>query len=62
MYHIFFIHSSVDGHLDCFHVLATINSAEVNFGVHASFQIMFSLDICLGMGLQGHMVALFLVF
>ena len=27
MYHIFFIHSSVDGHLGCFHVLATVNSA-----------------------------------
>src|SRR5574337_131993 len=27
MYHNFSIHSSVDGHLGCFHVLATINSA-----------------------------------
>ena len=24
MYHIFFIHSSVDGHLGCFHVLAIL--------------------------------------
>ena len=30
MYHIFFIHSSVDGHLGCLHVLAIINSAAVN--------------------------------
>ena len=27
MYHSFLIHSSADGHLGCFHVLAIINSA-----------------------------------
>ena len=41
MYHIFFIHSSVDGHLGCFHVLAIISSAAVNIGVHVSFWTMF---------------------
>ena len=40
MYHICFIHSSVDGHLGCFHVLAIVNSAAVNIGVHVSFQII----------------------
>ena len=26
MYHIFFIHSYIDGHLGCFHVLAIVDS------------------------------------
>ena len=40
MYHLFFIYSSVDGHLGCFHVLPTVNSAAVNPGMHISFWIM----------------------
>ena len=40
MYYIFFIHSSVDGHLGSFPVLAIEKSAAVNFGMHATFQIM----------------------
>jgi len=39
MYHIFFIHSSADGYLDCFHVLIIVNSAAMNIGMHVSFQV-----------------------
>ena len=38
IHHIFFIHSSVNGHLGCFCVLAVVNSAAMNIVVHVSFQ------------------------
>ena len=37
IYHNFFIHLSVDGHLGCFHVLAIVNSAAMNNGIQVSF-------------------------
>ena len=46
MYHSFLIHSSADGHLGCFHVLAMINSAAMNIGVHVSLSDLVSL-VCI---------------
>ena len=46
MYHSFLIHSSADGHLGCFHVLAIINSAVMNIGVHVCLSTLVSL-VCI---------------
>ena len=42
MYHSFLIHLFSDGHLGCFHVLAIINSAVMNIGVHVSLSDLVS--------------------
>ena len=42
MYHNIFIHSLVNEHLGCFHVLAIVNSAAKNNGIHVSFSILVS--------------------
>ena len=53
IYHNFFIHSSVDGHLGCFHVLAIVNSAAMNNGIHVSLSILVSSGYMPRSGING---------
>ena len=63
MYKNFFIHSSVNGHLGCFHVLAIVNSAAVNSGIHVSLTILVSSGYIPTSGIAPfYMVVLFLGF
>ena len=60
--HIFFFHSSIDGYLGCFHVLAVV---KLNIRLHIylfKFVFSFSSDKYLEVELLDHRVALFLIF
>ena len=59
----FFMCSSVDGHLGCYHLLAVVNNGAMNIGV-PGFKSLFSvpLGIKLEVELLGHMLILCLTF
>ena len=65
MYHIFYAHSSVDGHFSCFYILAIVNSVAVTLEYMCLFELVFKIFFFSdafffsGVELLGHMVVYF---
>ena len=62
MYHIFLINPSVDAHLGWFHVLAIVNSAPPNIGLHVSFWIRVVSRYMFRSGISGSYIYIFGLF
>ena len=63
-YCIFFIHSSITGHLGCCHIFAIVHNTALNIGYTYLFELAFSISSVkyLEMELLDHIVVLFLNF
>ena len=60
----FFIHSSIDGHVGCFHILTIVNNAAMTIEIHVSFlfSVLFSSDEGPEVELVDHVLILLLNF
>ena len=59
---VFFIHSSIGGHLGYLRVLAIVSSIAVNIGTCVFLELWFSDGLCPEVGLLSHVVLLCLIF
>jgi len=62
LYHVFFIHSFLNGHLCCFHVLDIVSSAAMKIGLHLFFEWQLCPDTWPGMKLLDLTATIFLIF